>query len=46
VLTRFGTRPYPLTATPTERAAPAVTAEPLPALPASDEAQPPQLTGK
>ncbi len=46
VLTRFGTRPYPLAVAPTESAAPTVTAEPLPALPASDEAQPPQLTGK
>lgn len=49
VLTRFGTRPYPLAAAVSEPAAPAATAvavEALPAPPASDEPQPPQLTGK
>jgi uncharacterized protein YacL len=42
VLTRFGTRPYPV---PTASSESKMQVDDLPALPAGDEPQPPQLTG-
>jgi hypothetical protein len=42
VLTRFGTRPYPAPAAPSDTTG---QLKDLPALPAGDEPQPPQLTG-